>query len=209
MWSNIFNPENRFFRGLGKAVDVAAFSLLWLAGTATVALFGPSTTALYDAMARSLRKGEAGAYWRYFDTLKSNFKTACPVGVLVLTLYGGLYFLHGWLLAEAVEGDQARYILYVSFWIFLIVFAGTAAYLFPTLSRFEFGPGGLIAVSLRLAMAHLPTTLLLGGMTLLFAGAVVLMWWPGLFLPYLWARLACPLLERIFKPFMEEQGKSL
>lgn len=209
MWGNIFNPENRFFRGLGKAVDVAAFSLLWLAGAATVILFGPSSAALYDAMARCLRKREGRAYWRYFDTLKGSFQTACPAGVFLAALGAGLYFLHSWLLAGASEGNTARYILYVSFWILLIVLVGAAAYVFPVLSRFEFNVGGLLATSFRLAMAHLPTTLLLGLMTLLFVGAVVLMWWPGLFLPYLWVRLACPLLERIFKPFMEEQGKTV
>lgn len=112
MWGNIFNPDSRFFQGLGRAVDVVAFSLLWLAGMATVILFGPSSTALYDVMARCLRKGESGAYRRYFDTLKSSFKTACPTGMLTAALGVGLYFLHGWLFAGAAEGDSIRYVLY-------------------------------------------------------------------------------------------------
>ena len=93
--------------------------------------------------------------------------------------------------------------MYIAYCIFLIVIGGITAYLFPVLSRFEFRLGGLLAASLKLALSHPLTTLLLGLLTSLCV-ATGLNFWPAVFvLPYLWARLACLLLERVFQPFME------
>ena len=61
---------------------------------------------------------------------------------------------------------------------------------------------------MKLALAHPFTTVALGIVT---GGCMLLciaLWWPGLFVPYLWAWLASFFLERVFKPYMEGQGKS-
>ena len=67
------------------------------------------------------------------------------------------------------------------FWVLLAAINGVLAYLFPPLSRFEFKVGGLLSTGVRLAMAHLPSTLL-------------------------WALGASLLLERIFRPYMEARA---
>ena len=99
--------------------------------------------------------------------------------------------------------------LYVAYWIFFVVVCGVVAYLFPVLSRFTFGVGGLLAAGVKLALANPLITLALG---LLTGGGILVcvLWWywmPWLVLPYVWALLASLLLERVFKPFMEGQGK--
>ena len=88
--------------------------------------------------------------------------------------------------------------------VFLV---GSMSYYFPVLSRFTFGVGGLISVSLRLAAAHLPTTMLLGVLSL---GAILLcvnFVFPVLVVPAVGALLSSFLLERIFRPLMEGQGE--
>ena len=96
--------------------------------------------------------------------------------------------------------------LYIAFWALLAVFNGIIAYLFPLLSRFEFKAGGLFSTGIRLAMAHLPSTLLLGLWTTFCIIIVAVMWLTALFIPCLWALGASLPLERIFRPYMEAQA---
>lgn len=205
MLNRIFNPNNFVFRPFGILVDAVAFSLMWLICAVTVVLLGPGTTALYDSAARYLRKGEQGGYVRFFQSIRDNFKVACPAGLAVFAAGYGLLKLHGVLFAGAASGDRGIFALYVAFWVFLVVICGIAAYIFPTLARFEFGLGGLLSTGVKLAMAHPFTTLLLG---LLTVGGILLCiayWLPGLVMPYVWVRLACPLLERVFRPFLPQE----
>ena len=207
MRNKIFNPDNGFWRLMSYLADLLAMSLIWLVCAATVVLLGPGTTALYDSMVKNLRKGEPGGYVRFWNSLKSNFKTACPTGILVVLLGYGLVKLHGWLYAGASDGDSAKFVCYIGFWGLFVVVCGVVAYIFPLLSRFEFSVGGLLTTGAKLAFANPKSTLLLG---LLTGGSVmlcVLFWLPGLFVPYLWALAATFLLEPIFKPYMEEQGR--
>lgn len=207
MLNKIFNPENGFFRLMGVLVDVVAFSLMWWVCAATVVVLGPGTTALYDAMARCLRKGNLGGYERFLGSLKDNFKVGCLAGLVVFAMGYGLLKLHGVLFAGAAADNHTVFALYVAFWVCLVVICGIVAYIFPVLSRFEFGLGGLLSTSVKLALTHPLATLALGLITVGCMLLCIAFWWPGLFVPYLWAWLASFFLERVFKPFMEEQGK--
>ena len=207
MLNKFFYPENGIWKLMGILVDLFAFSLLWLVCGATVVLLGPGTTALYDAMAHHLRKGELGGYVRFWESLKANFKVGCPAGLVVFAVGWAMVKLHGALYGAAVAGDRFMFTLYIAFWVLFVVICGIVAYVFPVLSRFTFGVGGLLATSVKLAFAHPLTTLGLGVLTGGCIMLCVVLWLPGLVLPYVWAWLASFLLERVFKPFMEEQGK--
>ncbi len=202
--NRIFNPENGFFRFMGLLVDVVAFSLMWLVCAATVVLLGPGTTALYDAMARHLRRGVLGGYVRFWESLKANFKVGCAAGLVVFALGWALLELHGVLFAGAAADNHTMFALYVAFWVCLVVVCGIMSYIFPVLSRFTFGVGGLLSASVKLALAHPFTTVALGLLTVGCLLACVAFWWPGLVVPYMWAWLASFLLERVFRPYMEQ-----
>lgn len=206
MLRNIFDPENWLFRPLGKLVDIVMLSLFWLVASIVLLPFGAAATALYDSAARCLRKGELGPYARFMSTLKENFVTGGIAGVVVLALCYGLYRLHSILYLLADTGDRGWGVLYIAFWALLAVFNGIIAYLFPLLSRFEFKAGGLFSTGIRLAMAHLPSTLLLGLWTTFCIIVVAVMWLTALFIPCLWALGASLPLERIFRPYMEAQA---
>lgn len=207
MLNKFFSGDNILFKVFNVLGDVLAFSVLWLVCAVTVVGLGPGTTALYDAMARHLRKGQPGGYVRFWKSLRANFKVALPAGLVVAAAGYGMAKLHGFLYDGALAGDRALFMLYVAYWIFFVVVCGMAAYIFPVLSRFTFGVGGLLLTSVKLALAHPLTTLLLG---LLTGGCVLLcigfwMWLVWLVLPYVWALLASLLLEPVFKPYMEER----
>ena len=162
MFRNIFNPENWLFRPFGRLVDIVMFSFFWLMASIVLLPFGAATAALYESAAHCLQNGEQGPYARFARTLRDNFVTGGVAGAPVLALCYGLYRLHGFLYAQADTGSRNWGVLYIAFWFLLVAVNGIFAYLFPLLSRFEFGVGGLLAAGLRLAMAHLPSTLMLG-----------------------------------------------
>ena len=205
MLQSIFNSDNWFFRPLGKLVDIVMLSICWLAASAVLLPFGAAATALYDSAAHCLRKGEQGPYARFVSTLKESFITGGIVGAVVLAVCYGLYRLHGVLYLRADTGSRVWGTLYIAFWVLLVAVNGIMAYLFPLLSRFRFKAGGLLATGARLAMGHLPSTLLLGLWTTFCIIVVAMMWLSALFIPCLWALGATLLLERIFKPYMEAQ----
>lgn len=206
MLRNIFNPDNWLFRPFGKLVDIVTLSFFWLAASIVLLPLGAATAALYDSAAHCLRRGEQGPYARFVNTLKENLITGGIAGTVVLALCYGLYRLHGFLYLQADTGDRLWGTLYIAFWVLLLVVNGALAYLFPLLSRFEFKAGGLFSTGTRLAMAHLPSTLLLGLWTTFCIIVVAVMWLTALFIPCLWALGASLPLERIFRPYMEAQA---
>lgn len=206
MWNRIFNPDNWFFRPFGKLVDIVILSFSWAVCSAFLLPFGAAATALYDAAAHCLRGGEQGPYARFFRTLKGNLVTGGVSGLIVLALGFGLARLHGLVYSLADTGDRAWGMAYIAFWVLLVLINGMITYLFPVLSRFEFQVGGLFSTCLRLSMGHLPSTMLLGFITTAGIIAVWVLVWPVLFIPCLWALAASLPLERIFRPFIEEQN---
>ena len=201
----IFDPDNWFFRPLGKLVDIFMLSFFWALASTVLLPFGAAATALYDAASHCLRRGEAGPYVRFFSTLKSNLVTGGIAGLIVLAVGYGLGGLHSLLYALADTGSRNWGMIYAAFWVMLVLINGMMAYWFPVLSRFEFKVGGLITTCLRLSMAHLPSTLLLGLITTAAVIVVCVFVWPVLFIPCLWALAASLPLERIFRPYIQEQ----
>ena len=207
MFRHIFNPENWLFRPLGRLVDIVALSVCWLMASIVLLPFGAATAALYDSAARCLRKGEQGPFARFAGTLRENLVTGGAVGAVVLAVCFGLFHLHGFLYLQADTGNRLWGMLYIAFWVLLAAINGVLAYLFPLLSRFEFKAGGLVSTGVRLAIAHLPSTLLLGLWTTFCIVVAAMMWLTALFIPCLWALGASLPLERIFRPYMEAQRR--
>ncbi len=205
VFGQIFNPNNGFFRVTGKLVDVVLLSLLWLVTSLPLFTVGPATAALYYAVVKDLRRGETESFVRlYFRSFRLNFKVGALTSLIVLAVIVLLYCVYCFVYLLAMTGE-AGYMAYFAFLVVLVVLAGWWSYLFPVLSRFTFGVGGLIGTCFRLALGHLPTTAALGLLTALSAWACLRFWWPVAFLPALAALAASLLLERIFQPFVDIQ----
>ena len=91
----------------------------------------------------------------------------------------------------------------------LLFFAlGTACWMFPLLSRFEFSLGGLLRTAIQFFIVHLPSSLLL---TLLLAGsawACAKFLFPVFFLPCTAALAASLLIERAFLRHMPQEERA-
>lgn len=203
MAGGIFNPEHGIYRGTEKLVDVVLLSIFWLFCSIPVVTIGPATAALYNTVTRCIRGNERNSWAMFFRTFRDNLKVGVLTTLTVLPAAVILVFLQG-LLYQMAE-TSAGYVLYVAYEVFLLLPMGTVCYLFPVLSRFTFQTGGLLLACAKLAVAHLPATILMG---VLLAAAV----WICSILPVLAVVLPAVLallhslpLEKIFRPYIQAQ----
>ena len=189
--NRIFSPDNLFFRSLARGVDLIGLSLLWVLLCIPVVTIGPATAALYHAIARVFRfHEEEGAFGLFFRSLKANLKQ----GVLAT-----LILLPGAALDAELAGASAAYVFFL---ILLIIPVGLVCWLFPLLGRFEFSLPDLFLTAFRLMLAHIPTTLVLVILAVLFVSLSSWLFVLMLLTPALWAVCASWLLERAFAKHM-------
>lgn len=184
-------------------------------GTAQPAVAGLLPAAVYHrAGHRGLVPGDRalctgrqnGPYAMFWETFKQNFKVGAlaslavlAAGAVLIAVWRGLYIM------GVGAADSFAGVVYYAFLIVLVVLLGVFSYPFPVLSRFTFRVGGLLSNSVKLAVAHLPTTLLLG-ILLTAAGLLCFWFFLAVFaLPVLTALLQSLLLERIFRPYEQAQ----
>lgn len=204
MAGGIFNPENGFYRVTGKMVDLFLLSVFWLFCCIPVVTIGPSTAALYNTVARCIRGNERNSWIMFFRTFRDNLKVGILTTLVILPVAVLLVFLQGLLYQTAAVG-KAGYVLYVAYQIFLLLPLGAACYLFPVLSRFTFRTGGLLLNCSKLAMAHLPSTVVMGlllGLSIWICSYVPVL---AAVLPAILALLQSFALERIFRPYIRAQ----
>lgn len=205
MFGRIFNPENRFFQVTGRLVDLVLLSVLWLLASLPLVTLGPASAALYDTVVKTFRtKEETTPYRRFFQVFRRELRVGALVSLVVLAAGVLLYCLYVFFLLSAPT-SPLWYTLFFTFLAVLLLLIGILSYLFPVLSRFTFGVGGLLGTCVKLALAHLPATACLAVVTAAGAWACLRWWWPVLFVPGALALLASQPLERIFQPYMDRQ----
>ena len=154
----IFNPENSIWRVTGKLVDLMILSVFWLACSLPVVTLGPASAALYHTVVQCIRGNRRDSWTLFFRTFRDNLKVGVLTTLVVLAVGAALLFLHG-LAYQMASAGQAEYVFYLCYTFLLLLPLGVACYLFPVLSRFTFGVGGLLSNCARLAIVHLPSTL--------------------------------------------------
>ena len=185
-------------------VDLFLLSVFWLFCCIPVVTIGPSTAALYNTVARCIRGNERNSWIMFFRTFRDNLKVGILTTLVILPVAVLLVFLQGLLYQTAAVG-KAGYVLYVAYQIFLLLPLGAACYLFPVLSRFTFRTGGLLLNCSKLAMAHLPSTVVMGlllGLSIWICSYVPVL---AAVLPAILALLQSFALERIFRPYIQAQ----
>lgn len=207
--NRIFDPNNFVFRSLSRGLNVVLLGMLWLVCSLPVVTLGASTAALYYSVVKCIRKGEDAPFGNFFRCFRRNFRASLPLSVLTAVLWYFLTWGYRIMLTLANTQGGMMVAVFVAYGVMLLVPLGTLCYLFPLLSRFELGPGALLAVGFRLALRHLPTTIAL---VLLLLETVNLCgrYWYLYFLPIFLAPgivtlLFSLFLERIFKTIMPKE----
>ncbi len=204
MWGRIFNPDNDFFRLTGKLVDLVILSVFWLVCSLPLFTLGPATAALYQSVVQGIRGNARNSWLLFFRTFRDNFKVGALASLPTLAAGALLVLLHE-LIYQTTAVGRPGYILYFAYCVFLLLPMGTACYLFPVLSRFTFGVGGLLSNCAKLAIAHLPSTVALALIDFLSLWVFLNFPLAAAVLPALAALLHSLLLERIFRPYVDAQ----
>ena len=167
--------------------------------------WGPPPPPLYRTWRAVIRGSERKSWSLFFRTFRENFKVGALTTLVVVAVPVRFLFVLYTLLYQTASLNRAGYILFMAYYVFLLLPLGLLCYLFPVLSQFEFGVGGLLSNCAKLAIAHLPSTIALA--LLLYAALTVCL---NFFLaiavtPALLALLHSLLLERIFAPYIRQQ----
>ena len=204
---NLFNPDALLWRWCSRILDVMVLSILWFFCSLPAVTAGAASAALYDAAVHGIRRDEPGAYARFLRTFRRELKTGCLASllwgaVIAAPLWGGTQ------IGRAIQEPEPVLAATAVIAALLFFALGTACWMFPLLSRFEFSLGGLLRTAIQFFIVHLPSSLLL---TLLLAGsawACAKFLFPVFFLPCTAALAASLLIERAFRRAMPQGARA-
>lgn len=206
MGGRFFNSENAFWKPLGWLGDVVFLSLLWFVISVPLITLGATTTALYDAVVHGFRKKDPETVMRFFRTLKKEFKTATAATVLWGVVLGVLY----WVLRQfgnRVAVNDTTVVITLAGLVILMLAVGMVSWVFPLLSRFTFDVRSLSVTAVKLAIQQLPSTLVLGFITVLCGYLCFTYWFPFFFLPALMTLAWSLLTERVFRRYEPDEDE--
>lgn len=198
-FSRFFDAGNGLWRTVSAVWDVMGLSFLWAVCCLPVITIGPASAALYVAINGYTRPMKEGAFGAFFRSFRANLKTGIGITVLAIP-FSVLCAWCVWVIWQMAQSGVtiARAVL-VAACIICWFILGMLSYLFPTLGRFTYTVTGLLKICVQLAIAHLPTTLLLGLMTAVSVVAVWQIWCLFVIVPGVLALLVSFLLERIYQ----------
>lgn len=170
-WFQLDSPILTF---MNKTGELIVLDICWLIGCIPIVTIGTSTTALYYAIAKSIRHDTGYPVQEFWQSYKRNLKRGIMATLLLLALFAVLYINR----EIAANAEKAAGITGVLVYDGMFaVAAGIGVYLFPVLSRFSFRLKEGIKLSFVMAVRYLPIT------AFIVAGTVLLFMIWALFLP--------------------------
>lgn len=203
------NPENSFFSGIRKIMDLIWLSMLWTICSLPVVTIGASTAGLYYAVVKNIRRDRSYPTKEFFRGMKENFFQATGVWLLIVILLfmvmvGDLTIFGGFLSCETVTDGIMCFLFFIKICLPLILFL----YAFPMMSRFDMKLIAVVEKSFLLSMRHIVHTI---GLLLLFFVVMIMALAESLFLlfflPGLYGLIASFFLEPIWKRYTTPQTK--
>lgn len=201
MGNGLFNPQNWFWKPFGWIGDILMASCLWFVCSLPLFTIGAATTALYDCMVHCTRQNDGSIFTRFFRTFRKEFSTATVSALLWAAVIALGYFAIR-AFGNSVAPTDGAVVVTVAALVLLTVAVGVVCWVFPLLSRFTFRAGALNATAVKLALGHMPATLVMGILTVLSGYLCLQFWLPFVFLPGLTALLWSLLLEPVFQKYM-------
>ena len=201
--SGLFDPKNDLWRTVSAMTDVCGLSFLWAAACVPVVTIGPATAALYFAVVRRVRRREDGAFKAFFHSFRMNAKQGVLATLMILV--PAFLMQLGWRMCRmAAASAPYGYAVLAGYSLLMLLPLGALMFLFPLLGRFSFPMKGLFATASRLALAHLPTALLLVALNGAAAFLCLRLVLPLFFVPALAALASSFLLEKVFRRYAPE-----
>ncbi|HIZ07442.1 MAG TPA: DUF624 domain-containing protein [Candidatus Eubacterium avistercoris] len=161
---NLFNEDNIVNIALNKVGDIIVCNLLFVLCSIPLVTIGPSMTALYHCMLRSVKGNLNGAAKTFFRSFKENFFQSLAAWLLFLFLLFILLLNIRFLSSQNTGVSQP--LLYLSEGAAVLLVIG-GLYIFPVIAAFSNTLKNLVKNSYIFAFMHFPSTLLLAVITIL------------------------------------------
>ena len=200
----LFSSDNWVWTPFSLAADVFLLSGLWFVCSIPLVTMGGATAALYDCAARCVRGKDERIFARFFRT----FRRELVSGGLALAVWSVVVAAAYWmvrLFGNSVAVNEVTTAATAGMLLVVVVVVGIGCWVLPLLSRFTFSFGQLNATAVKLALANMPRTLLLGMATVVCGYFCIQFWLPFFFLPAVLVLIWTVLIEPVFKPFEQAQ----
>ena len=152
---SMFDLDGPLMRALNGFADIIVMSLWWVIGCIPIVTIGASTTALYYAAMKSVRK-DGTVTKNFWKSYRENWKQAIAAELILVVFAVALYALYG--VAYGISGalsSVVKVVFHVLFLLFLIL----VSFVFPILSRFVTTVPMLFRNAVILSLGHFPRTI--------------------------------------------------
>ncbi len=234
---NLFNPDNAFFRIMGKVWDMIIVSVIWtilcipmyfmitvilspidslvqfftyvLLDAVCMILAGPAMAAIYYVNVKVIRRDRGYALREFFHAFKVNFKQGAILGAMIGAFITLLSFDFQYADALLKEEETMGSVLMIGSLSITLILIGLLMTLFPVLSRFSMRIGQMMKISLYMAFRHLLSTLVMLVVVVATGLGIYVMPPMVLILPSLCAWLCSFPMERVMKRYMPKPEKQV
>ena len=193
--------ESAVYSVLSLIIDVIFAGMLWLLVSLPIITVGPASSALYYAMAKTVRRGRGRLGATFFSAFKSNFKQGTVMWLLYIAYAViGIVDMYAIRMMGFAEGSVMDHLSK----LFFLPALFTLPWIFAFISRFENSVTGSLKFVGYLTLKHIGRTLLLVGLLLLCA----VIGWLIPFIAWLLPSVCCLamtyLIEPVFRKFSEQ-----
>lgn len=190
---------------IGKTIDIIVLSALWFICCLPIITIGASTTALYYAAVKSIRKGRGYTIKNFFHAFRGNLQQATLLwlfyGLMAVLLYICFIF------ASVIQIPELQKLLNIVYMFISFVVLGMGCFSFPVLSRCSMNCTTNIRFSFGLLIRHFPFALL---MVVIVVLAVCVMWFVPILvfcIPAIATMIFSLLSEKIMRKYTPENEK--
>ncbi|WP_058486630.1 YesL family protein [Defluviitalea phaphyphila] len=156
MWKGFFDLDGPFNRIGTLIFDLIALNIIWFIFSIPIITIGASTTALFYATGKKVRKEDGYIFRDFWKSFKMNFKQSTIIWIIMLIMAFIIWFNLNNLW---VFGNMQKFFVIFQYAI-LIQFIIIGIYIFPLLSRFYVTVPGVFKMSFIIGNRHILTTII-------------------------------------------------
>ena len=202
--NKLFGMDSPLMGGLMKIGDLICLSVFWLVFSLPVFTIGASSTALYAAVHRCLRRGEAGVWQKFWNAFRENFKRSTLAWLVELLVLAVLALDAAVFRSIRLSGGAMGKLYWAALFVEAVALTWTA-FVAAYAARFNGTVGEILRFGLVLLRLH--PLKALGVMLPILAGLAVCLMVPFmlLFAPATVCWICSFSLEQVFRLHMQPE----
>ena len=203
MLKKLFGIEGSFTGFMSKIADLFLSSVLWILCSLPLITIVLSSSALYYAVVKCVRKERGTVTHEFIAFVKGNWKQGILTGVLYLII--GILVIFNIYAVLKMDRSTILFSVYSveSLWVGLC-FVFLSIYLFPIFSRFEYRPWDCVKTSLFMAWKHVFSSIFLSVIAVPLVYFTSRFWFFAVIIPGILAFVLSFRVEKIMQKYMPE-----